>query len=147
MKYLKTFENRFTNVFKSHDLDMWNSAVENDLIRMGIRMGYNALMQSAYDGNLKRFIYLLPDYIDKLNDILKYQTVLFFVITGEGDIYEKKKMIQLLLDNGIDYNIKYKGETFYDLITDDKLKKWLDKKYPEIVKELKLNKNTDKFNI
>ena len=143
MKYLKTFENRFTNVFKSHDLDMWNSAVENDLIRMV----YNALMQSAYDGNLKRFIYLLPDYIDKLNDILKYQTVLFFVITGEGDIYEKKKMIQLLIDNGIDYNIKYKGETFYDLITDDKLKKWLDKKYPEIVKELKLNKNTDKFNI
>lgn len=144
MKYLKTYENRFTNIFKSKEPDMWNDYMEYELEDT---KGYNRLMQSAYEGNLKRFVFLLPKYIDKINDVFEGKTVLIQVIRGESDLYETQKMIEILLDNGVDYNFKFEGNTFYDLITNEKLKKWFDKKYPEIVKELELNKNTDKFNL
>jgi len=144
MKHLKTFENWFTNIFKTSDVDMWTDKLDSNL---EYNFKYNRLMSSAKEGNLKRFIHLLPEYKDKLNNVFNNKNVLIFAILGDGDNYEKRNMIRLLLDNGIDYNFKYEDKTFYELISNDNLKKWFDKKYPDIVKELELNKNTKKFNI
>lgn len=143
MKYLKKYENMFTNIFKSSDVDHWDEYVENDLED---NFKYNKLMQSADDGNLKRFIFLLPEYKDKLNDIWHNKNVLIQAMLGNGDNYEKRNMIKLLLDNGIDYNFKFEDKTFYDLMN-NKLKMWFDKNYPDIVKELELNKNIKKYNL
>jgi len=144
MKYIKKFENRFTNIFKSSDVNMWDEYLENELEN---DHRFSKLFQSVHIGNLKRFEYLLPKYLDKINDIYDGQNILIKVIIEDVDLYEQKKMIELLLDNGIDYNFKFEGKTFYDFMIDEKLKKWFDKKYPEIVKELNLNKNANKFNL
>jgi len=144
MKYLKKFENRLTNVFKSKDVDMWDEYIETEL---ETEYGYNKLIGAVHAGNLKRFEYLLPIYKNKINNIYDGKNVLIEVIIRDIDLYEKKKMIELLLDNGVNYKLEFGGDTFYDLITNDKLKKWFDDKYPDIVKELNLYKNTNKYNL
>jgi len=144
MKHLKTFENIFTNIFKSKDIDAWESFEEDDLEK---NLGYNMLMQTANYGNLKRFEYLLPYYIKKINDTFEKKNILIIVVKGDADLYEKKKMIELLLDTEINYTFTFEGKTFYDFITNEKLKKWFDKKYPDIVKKLIFYKNTEKYNI
>jgi len=56
-------------------------------------------------------------------------------------------MIKTLIDNGINYNIKYDHKYFYELIKENRLQKWVKETYPDIIDELELYKITDKYNV
>lgn len=145
MKHLKTFENWFTNLLKNSEYNHWE---EFYITKLGKMYNYNPLIKAAEDGDFKKFRTYFFEYSDKLNDkTIENKNVLHYVVTGNGDFYEKKNMIDYLMDSNIDYTIKYEGETFYDLIKDNKLKKWFDKTYPNIVKKLNILKDTEKYNI
>lgn len=155
MKHLKTFENWFTNIFKSGD-DGWQDFMD-DYIGSQFKSNYNALMGAAYNGNWKRFKNLLPDYKKNINDVniehnddntTSTENVLIKVVNGTGGNWEKKKMISALIDNGVDpYFTTDTGKSFYDLIIDTKLKKWVEETYPNIVQQIILNKSTNKYNL
>ena len=146
MKHIKTYENWFTNLFKDSEYDIWwNNDFNN---KMELSTKYNTLMITADDGDLKKFKHYFANYINNLNDISNEgKNVLHYVVTGDGDLYNKKGMVKILIDNGIDYTIKCNNETFYDMIKEPKLKRWFDKTYPNIVKELNIIKDTDKYNL
>lgn len=156
MKHLKTFENWFTNIFKKSD-DPWQDYMDDFLGKNFGQTNYNALMGAADQGNWSRFKNLLPIYQKRINDIAtEYDddntktslNVLTKVIKGDSGLWEKKKMIKALIDNGVDlYFTNEKGEYFYDLIKDQKLKKWFDETYPNIVDQILLNKNASKYNL
>jgi len=137
MKHLKTFENWFTNIFKS--TDMWEDYMDDHIGSIKGK-GYNALMSSAHEGNWTRFKDLLNNYdinsvhTDYNDDNTPSKSnVLFSVIYGKGDLWEKKKMISALIEKGIDiYFENENGENFYEKITEPKLKKWIDEKYPDL---------------
>lgn len=151
MIHLKTYENWFTNIFKSSN-DMWQKYMD-DHIGNKFKTNYNALVGAAEEGNWSRFKYLLPKYINQINDIIivdnKYKTNLLMTISGKSDIgfWEKKKMITALLDNNVNLYFKNKnGDNFYDIM-DPKLKMWFEEKYPDIVEKLNIDKNINKYNI
>ena len=145
MRYIKTYENWFTNLFKDKEYSIWNSYL-ND--KLETNYGYNVLMSTAKDGDLKKFKNYFHKYVNKLNNISKDgKTVLYYVVTGDGDLYDKKEMIKILIDNVVDYTIMYDNKTFYDLINNNKLKMWFDKTYPEIVNEINIIKDTNKYNL
>lgn len=104
-------------------------------------------------GNWKRFKDKLPEYIEHINDIhiddLNHKnTTLTHVVTGIGDLWEKRKMIEELIENGADpYFEDESYNSFYDLINNQKLKEWFNKKYPQIVEKLLLNKSVRQYNI
>lgn len=141
MKYIKTYENRFTNFFKSDGSDnYWQNFMNSEL---ETKFGYNALMSAASEGDWKKFKYRFPDYIKNINDVSNddKSTVLMYVVNGDGDLWEKKKMLSLLFDNNVDLTFKdEKGRTFFDFIDDEKLKKWIEETYPEVVSQLNANK-------
>lgn len=64
------------------------------------------------------------------------------VVEGKGGIWEKKKMISALIENGIDiYFENQDGKNFYELIKEPKLKKWVEETYnmEEILRSKKYN--------
>lgn len=152
MKHIKTFESWFTNIFKSGG-DHWQDFEDDYISHSGIIKNYNALVGSAEEGNWRRFKKLLPEYRKNINDIQIYNVqrtsnILISVIKGDGDLWEKKKMITALIHDGVDpYFADHDGNSFYDYIKDKKLKKWIDETYPEIVEQLELNKSINKYNL
>ena len=150
MKHLKTYENWFTNIFKSSN-DPWQDW-ESDYGGLQLKNGYSALMDAALEGNWKRFKNLLPAYKEFINDLYndngKKSNMITSVIDGLGDTWDKKKMIAALIKNGFDIFLKDENDkTFYDIIKDRikngetiKLKKWFDETYPDIVIKLETNK-------
>lgn len=57
-------------------------------------------------------------------------------------------MIEELIENGADpYFEDESYNSFYDLINNQKLKEWFNKKYPQIVEKLLLNKSVRQYNI
>jgi ankyrin repeat protein len=164
MKHIKNFESWFTNLFKKfsdHEPDMWEDKMRDIFISSGIDYP-NDLMISASEGNWEKFKY----YIDKfdVNSIQINTTIsgyvanntndgdinnaLTYVITGDGDLWEKKKMIKALIDKGINPYFKNNlNETFYEMIKDVKLKKWVEQNYPEIVEKIMLTKSVTKYNL
>jgi hypothetical protein len=150
MKHLKTYENWFTNIFKSSN-DPWQDW-ESDYGGVQLKNGYSALMDAALEGNWKRFKNLLPDYKEFINvihnDNGEKKNMMISVIDGLGDTWDKKKMIVALIENGVDVFFENEnGETFYDIIKNrietTKLKEWFDETYPDIVIKLE----TTKYNI
>ena len=156
MKYLKSYENRFTNIFKSTDS---SNQETQDFMNAMYDKDYNPLMGAAAEGNWKRFKFLLPDYKDKINDVLTIhldngsdatENILSFVVTGKGDLWEKKKMIASLIENGVDVSFENEnGKNFYERITSPKLKEWIgssgssDETYPNIP----ILKDVNKYNL
>lgn len=148
MKYIKKYENRFTNFFKSDGAGDFFQDYMDDRLQKGL--GYNALMSAAREGNWKKFKRKFPRYIKNINDVfigslnsgVEHKVdLLSYVVTGEGDLWEKKKMLSLLFDNNVDLTFKdEKGRTFFDFIDDEKLKKWIEETYPEVVSQLTANK-------
>lgn len=61
MKYLKKYENWFTNIFKTGEDTHQDWQSNYGGAQLGT--GYNALMDAALEGNWKRFKNLLPEYI------------------------------------------------------------------------------------
>ena len=161
MRYLKKYENWFTNIFKSDgsDTEQWEDFVSQSISNIKNKgIAKNHLMNAAREGNLKKFKRVFPRYINKLNDIYtdytdtddgETSTVLLDVTgTSNGDIPDKKKMIKMLIENGADpLFINTSGYSFYDYIQEPKLKKWVDETYPEIVNQLEMIKNSKKYNI
>lgn len=148
MKHLKNFESWFTNIFKSSG-DGWEDYYANHIVNKSVS-GYNALINAALQGNWKMFKRLFPDYdVNSIySDDKEESNLLHAVIDGEGGIWEKKKMITVLIEKGIDIYFKNeKGETFYETIKDIKLKNWFDKTYPDIVDKFKRDKERDKYNL
>ena len=157
MKHLKTFENWFTNIFKKSD-DFWQDYMDDVLGSNFGRSNYNALFGAAEEGNWSRFKNLLPKYKKYINDIAteinddnttSTANILTKIVTSNNSgLWEKKKMIKSVIDNGVDiYFTNEKGESFYDLIKDERLKKWFDETYPNLVEQILLNKNTIKYNL
>lgn len=149
MKHLKHYENWFTNIFKSGD-DMWQDYMDDTLGKI-MSKGYNALMGAADEGNWNRFKNLFPKYKKYINDISYHyhnskisssSTLLMHIVLGNGDLWEKKKMLKITLnDQNVNYHYKNeKGKNFYDLIKDPKLKKWFDETFPNILLDLSANK-------
>jgi len=152
MRYLKAYENWVTNIFKSYDY--WQDYADDVLINQSFsEKNFNSLMGAAMSGNWKRFKDKLPKYIEHINDIhiddLNHKnTTLTHVVTGIGDLWEKRKMIEELIENGADpYFEDESYNSFYDLINNQKLKEWFNKKYPQIVEKLLLNKSVRQYNI
>jgi transposase len=143
MKYIKKYENRFTNFFKSDGSDdFFQEFMDTQLER---RIGYTPLMTAASEGNWKKFKRLFPVYKDKINIPYskghKNKYLLFYVIKGDGDLWEKKKMLSLLFDNNVDFIVTDShNNTFFDYIKDIKLKKWIEENYPNVVSQLTANK-------
>lgn len=145
MRYIKTYENWFTNLFKDKEYNIWDDYLNSNL---ETTHKYNVLMRTAEEGDFKKFKNYFHDYINNLNNISKDgKNVLHYVVTGDGDLYNKKEMIKMLIDNGVDYTIKFENKTFYDLISEPKLKLWFDKTYPEISEEMNMIKDTEKYNL
>jgi len=155
MKHIKTFESWVTNIFKSGD-DHWQDYQDDFMGHVDLIKNLNALVGSADQGNWKRFKNLLPKYKKNINDIQIYNdgkteqtsNVLTATVNGNGDLWEKKKMITALIDNGVDpYFTDHNDNNFYDYIKDQKLKKWVDDTYPDIVRDLEANKLTKGYNL
>ena len=146
MKYLKKYENLFTNMFTSkYEPDIWEDYMDDTFEE---KLGYNKLMSSAYDGDIKKFKYFFKFYQTKLNDISKTnKTVLIYTVLGSCNMTEKKEIIKILIDNNTDMNFEYNGKTFYELIKDDNLKKWVENTYPEFIKNLILKRSIEKYNL
>jgi len=58
-----------------------------------------------------------------------------------------KKIISILIDNGIDYLYNKNGEYFYDMIKNKNIKKWVKEEYPHIVEEIEIHKSMNKYNL
>jgi hypothetical protein len=160
MKYIKRYENRFTNIFKSSD------SIKDDfsdiLNRHGDE-GFTPIMNAAENGNWKRFKYLLPSSRNEINNVhVMYlddgteakENVLTWAIFGRGDLWEKKKMFSALIENGV--NVLFENEdglNFYDRLKSKKdkkyieLKEWIDEKYPNLIEEAKIKKDVNKYNL
>jgi hypothetical protein len=152
MKYLKTYENWFTNLFKNDGINQ----ITRDFLADMIGDGYNPLMDAAYDGNWNRFKELLPKFIKQINDIHtiyldsgveEYMNVLLYVVCGKGDNWEKKKMISALIENNVDVHFESNEKNFYEMIKSPKLKKWIEETYPQIISDLLLQKSIKKYNL
>lgn len=155
MKYLNTYENWFTNIFKTGD-DMWQDYMDSR-IGQKVTPRWNSLFGAASEGNWKRFKNLLPKHIKHINDVIiqndelsiSHLENLLILISRNRDIgtWEKKKMITALIDNNVDISFRTsEGEDFYDLM-DPKIKTWFKQKYPEIVEKLELYKKSNKYNL
>jgi len=157
MKHIKTFENWFTNIFKSDgsDTEQWDEHLIRNIINISGYNGGSLLRQAVSDGNLNKFKRQFPKFINKLNDITidpddnETSTILTLVASSsECDISDKKKMIKMLIDNGADpYFFNDSDRSFYDMIREPKLNKWVKDTYPEIVDKIELKKNSDKYNL
>jgi hypothetical protein len=151
----KTFENRFTSIFKPR-----NNMTKN-FMRHSMDDNYNDLMNAAQSGNWKIFKELLPQYRQKINDIHTIyldsgteakENVLTWVVFGNGDLWEKKKMFSALIENGVDYLFRNEDDkTFYDRLKTNpdlnKLRIWIEEKYPDIIEKVIINNSTKKYNI
>jgi hypothetical protein len=145
VRKVKTYETWFKDIFKSKENDIWNQYMNNETEKT---YGYNSLMNAADEGNLKKFKYYFPKYVDNLNSkSLNGDNALIYVVIGDGVEPDKKIMISMLLDNGIDYTVKHHDYFFYELIKEYNLKKWVEETYPDIIKELEFIKDTEKYNI
>jgi hypothetical protein len=79
--------------------------------------------------------------LDVINKAIVKSNVLIDAVEGKGGIWEKKKMIAALIENGIDiYFENQDGKNFYELIKDSKLKKWVEETYPNIEEKLRSKK-------
>lgn len=156
MKHIKTYENWFTNLFKGGDSDLWQNFMD-DTMGDKFSTAYNALMGAAEEGNWTRFKNNFNEYSAVINAINKEfengkeikRTLLMHIVIGSGDLWEKKKMLKMVLDyNDVDIYIENeKGQNFYEMIEDSKLKKWFDYTYPDIVEKLERKKQEQKYNL
>lgn len=151
MKYIKSYENRFTDFFKSKEYDIFDLYKQSEFFQMD---GETTLMFCAGDGDIKKFRHYFKDvnpdniFSEHIpNQVDKYgNTTLIHVATGKGSLRNKKEMIKMLIDNGEDpFIINMDGKTFLDIIIKKtpELKEWLFKTYPDI--EIKLTAN--KYNL
>jgi len=124
---------------------MWQDYMDDSLERIS---GYTKIMSAASEGDTKKFKYFFKNYISKLDKTSKdNKTVLIYASIGNGNTKEKIEIIKTLIDNGADMNFEYDGKTFYELIEDEKLKKWVDDTYPEFVEDLKFKRTVNKYNV
>lgn len=172
MIHLRTYESWFTNIFKSEDNFDYDTrdAISNLISK---NKGINPLINAAMDGNWKRFKFLLPRYKNQINDVhIMYlddgteakENVLTCALFGDGDLWEKKKMVSTLIKNGVDVFFKDEGgKNFYERLMRNienpyyvnkkkmnvykKLKEWLDQEYPDMIEKLEIASDANKYNL
>lgn len=153
MKYIKKYEGWFRDLFKDKKYNMWDDIIAN---KMEEEFGYTKLMSAAQDGNFKKFKYYFSDYVDNLDGVKKVgddsgvdqdENYLHIVVYGKGIVSDKIKMLEMLIDHGVNMFDEVEGKTFYEIIKEPKLKKWVEETHPDFVEELKLKRETQKYNL
>lgn len=137
MKYIQTYENRFTDLFKSKEYDVWDLYMQSHLNEID---KYTTLMFCADDGDIKKFKNYFKEHIPNQVDNYNNNT-LIHVPTGKGSLRNKKEMIRMLIDAGEDpFKKNIDGYNFIDRIKEPELKKWLLETYPDIEVQVNANK-------
>lgn len=137
MKYIKSYEKWFTDLFKSKEYDKTDLWMQHQLNKID---NYTTLMHCAEDGDIKKFKNYFKEHI--ANEVDAYNnTTLLHVVRGKGSLRNKKEMIQMLLENGEDpFIMNIDGKNFIDCIKEEKLKQWVIETFPEIEFQLNLKK-------
>lgn len=108
-------------------------------------LGITRMMVAAKDGNLEEFLKSKynPNSVDKSGI-----STLMWVATGSGTRYGKKEMITYLIDNGDNPLLKDGHDRYFtDFIKEPDLIEWLNEKYPEIMNDIKMQKDAKKYNL
>lgn len=133
MKYIQTYENRFTDLFKSKEYDVTDLWMQRQLQEIDKD---TTLMFCANDGDIKKFRNYFKEYIANQVDAYGNNT-LICVVKGKGSLRNKKEMIKMLIDAGEDpFRKNVDGRSFMDSIKEPKLLKWLYETYPDIELEI-----------
>jgi len=152
MKNLKTYENWFTDIFKSHDTDMFDDFLDDRMEEMG----YTRLMKYVSEGNLKKIKMALPLYIKTINNTyIQYldsgsqyeeSALTIAASSGKASIPDRKEIIKLLIDNGANMFLEIEEQTFYDVAIPE-IKKWIEETYPDFAEELNFKRSSEKYNL
>ena len=142
MIHLKKYEG-WKDIFKSKEYDMYQQFMISTLED---KFGTTYPMSAASDGDLKKFKYYLNSE-DKVNKQDKEgSTTLMYVAAGKGTINDKANMIWLLINKGEDpFIVDNNGKTFYEMIKEPELKKWLNDTYPQF--EFETRESAKKYNL
>lgn len=138
---IKKYESFLKDIFKGPLTEYLEDYIRIDL-------GYTELMIEIEKGNIKKVKEIIDGGYVNLNSLVDEtkENALNIAVLSDISFTKKIKIIKLLIDAGINYLYDRNNIYFYDLAS-KKLKKWIEKEYPDIVEKINIIKKEKEYNL